>query len=124
MSADPKAVVRRMIEEVMNGGNLDAIDDLFAASLAEGARGWIAPFRASFPDVHMETVELVAEAERVVGRFRCSATNLGDWRGEPPTGRRFEDVDDVYFFTVVGGRITEAWGLEDTAARERQLGVR
>ena len=33
-----------------------------------------------------------------------------------------ESVDEVYFFRVVDGRITEAWGLEDTAARERQLG--
>ena len=124
MSADPKDVVRRMVDEVMNGGNLDAIDGLYAPALTAGAREWIAPFRASFPDVHMETVELVAEGTRVVGRFRCSATNLGEWRGEAPTGSRFDDVDEVYFFTVVDGRITEAWGLEDTAARERQLGLR
>ena len=124
MSDAPKDVVRRMIEDVMNGGDLDAIDTLFAPQLAAGAREWIAPFRASFPDVRMEIVDLLAEGERVAGRFRCSATNLGEWRGEPPTGRRFEDVDEVYFFRVADGGIAEAWGLEDTASRERQLGLR
>ena len=39
-----------------------------------GARRWIAPFRASFPDVRMEILELMPEKERVVGRSRCSGT--------------------------------------------------
>ena len=122
-ATDPKAVVRRLIDEVLNGGRLDAIDELYTAELASGARRWIAPFRESFPDVRMEIVELIAEGEKVVGRFRCSATNLGPWRGHPPTGRRFERVDEVYIFCVRDGRIVEAWGIEDTRSRERQLGL-
>jgi ubiquinone/menaquinone biosynthesis C-methylase UbiE/predicted ester cyclase len=121
--ADPKAVVRRLIEEVMNRGRLELIDELYAPDVAVGARRWIAPFRESFPDVEMEIVELIAEGEKVVGRFRCSATHLGPWRGRPPTGRRFDGVDEVSIFRVKEGRITEAWGLEDTRARERQLGL-
>jgi predicted ester cyclase len=117
-------IVVRLVEEVLNGGRLDVIDELFTPEQARVAQGWIAPFRESFPDVRMEIVELIAEDERVAGRFRCSATNLGSWRGEPPTGRRFEDVDEVYFFRVVDGRITDAWGIEDTVSRERQLGLR
>jgi predicted ester cyclase len=124
MSSDPKQTVVRLIDEVMNGGDLDAIEELCAPELAAAARGWIEPFRVSFPDVEMRIVELVAEGDRVAGRFKCSATNLGPWRGGPATGRRFEDVDEVYFFRVVDGRIAEAWGLEDTADRERQLGLR
>jgi predicted ester cyclase len=120
----PKGVVRRLIEEVVNAGRLDVIDELYTPEMAAGARRWIAPFLESFPDVQMEIVELIAEDDTVVGRFRCSATNLGPWRGDPPTGRRFERVDEVYILRVRDGRITEAWGLEDTAARERQLGLR
>jgi predicted ester cyclase len=122
-TADPKAIVRRLIDEVLNGGALEAIDELYARELARGARRWIAPFRESFPDVEMEIVELIAEGETVVGRFRCSGTHLGEWRGHPPTGRRFERIDEVYIFRVRGGRITEAWGIEDTRTRERQLGL-
>jgi predicted ester cyclase len=61
---------------------------------------------------------LVAEA-----RFLCSATHSGEWRGHAPTGRRFEDIDEVYFFRFADGRITDGWGIEDSLDRFRQLGV-
>jgi predicted ester cyclase len=121
--ADNKAVVGRLIDEVLNGGDLDLIDELYSAEMVAGARRWIEPFRVAFPDVQMETIELVAEGGRVAGRFRCSGTNLGPWRGGEPTGKRMQEIDEVYFFTVVDGRITEAWGLEDTAKRVKQLGL-
>jgi predicted ester cyclase len=121
MSEENKAVVRRLIDEVMNGGRLDLIDELYSPEIAEFARRWIAPFRVAFPDVEMRTVELVAEGDRVVGRFRCSGTHLGPWQGSQPTGRRMQDIDEVYFFTLREGRIAEAWGIEDSAKRLRQL---
>jgi steroid delta-isomerase-like uncharacterized protein len=123
MSSDPKQAVIRLIQDVINGGDLDLIDELYVAEMVDAARRWIAPFRDSFPDVEMRIVELIAEGEKVAGRFTCSGTNLGEWRGLPPTGRRFERVDEVYFFRVVDGRIAEAWGLEDTRSRLRQLGL-
>jgi predicted ester cyclase len=43
----------------------------------------------------MELVQLVADGDTVVGRFPCSATHRGEWRGHPPTGRRLEKVDEV-----------------------------
>jgi predicted ester cyclase len=118
-----KAVVRRLIDEVINGGQLDAVGELVAADLAADAAAWIAPFRRSFPDVRMRVVTLVADGDEVAGRFTCSATHLGDWLGHPPSGRRFEDVDEVYFFRLRDGLITDMWGLEDTADRLRQLGL-
>jgi hypothetical protein len=63
-----KAVVGRLVAEVLNGGHLEVVDELYAPELAGAARRWIAPFRASFPDVHME----IAEGDKVVGRFTCS----------------------------------------------------
>lgn len=122
-AGDSKAVVRRLIEQVINGGRLDLIEELYAPAMAASARRWIAPFLESFPDVEMEIVELIGEGEKIVGRFRCSATNLGAWRGQPPTGRRFERVDEVYIYRVHDGQITEAWGVEDNRSRERQLGL-
>jgi predicted ester cyclase len=118
-----KAAVRRLIAEVFNGGRLEVIDELYTPELAPAARGWIAPFRASFPDVHMEIVDLIAEGDKVVGRFTCSATHLGDWLGHVPTGRRFERVDEVTIFRLRDGRIAHAWSLEDTLSRLRQLGL-
>jgi predicted ester cyclase len=120
---EPKEIVRRLVDEVMNRADISALDDVYAPRLAAAARRWIEPFLASFSDVHMRIVQLVAEGETVVGRFTCSGTHTGTWLGHPATGRRFEDVAEVYFFRVVDGRIVRAWGLEDTYERLRQLGI-
>lgn len=106
----------------MNQGDLDVLDQLYAPRLAATARRWIEPFLHSFSDVDMRIVELVAEGEIVAARFSCSGTHTHTWLGHPATGRRFTNVAEVYFFRVVNGRITRAWGLEDTTDRLRQLG--
>jgi predicted ester cyclase len=118
-----KTVVRRLVAEILNGGHLEVIDELYTPELAPAARRWIAPFRAGFPDVHMEIVELIAEGDMVVGRFTCSATHLGEWLGQVPTGRRFERVDEVSIFQFRDGKIAHAWSLEETLERLKQLGL-
>ena len=121
--ATGKHLVRRLIDEVMNAGRLDVLDAIYTPETAVAARRWIEPFRVAFPDVHMEIVTLVAEGDVVAGRFRCSGTHLGPWRGREATGRRFRNVDEVYFFTIRDGRIGSAWGLEDDDRRRQQLGM-
>lgn len=116
-------VVRRLVNEVMNERRLDVLDDLCTPPMARRWRRWVAPFLASFPDMRMEIVQLVTEGDTVAGRFTCSATHMGDWRGHAASGGRFENVDEVYFFKFEDGRIAEAWGLEDTLDRMRQLGL-
>jgi predicted ester cyclase len=121
---DPnKALVRRLVDEVMNQGRLDIVDQIYSPAMAARARAWIAPFLESFTDVEMRVVELVAEGDRVVGRFSCSGTHVGPWRGHEPTQKRFTDVAEVYIFRFRDGRIVAAWGLEDTWHRMRQLGL-
>jgi predicted ester cyclase len=120
-SVDRKSIVRRFIDEAVNGGREERVDELFTSEMAGWVRDWFGAFRRSFPDVEMRTVALVAEGDTVVGRFACSATHQGEWRGHAPTGRRFEDVDEVYFFTFEGERISAVWGVEDSLDRFRQL---
>lgn len=124
MSAEQhKAVVRRLVTDVFNGGQMEVLDELYGSSLAGRARAWIGPFRDSFSDIEMEIVDLVAEGDTVAARFVCSGTHTSQWLGHPPTGRRFRRVPEVYFFEFTDGRISKAWGLEDTYRRLRQLGL-
>jgi predicted ester cyclase len=118
-----KALVERLVAEVVNRGGLELIDELFTPEMSDAAREWFGSFRSSFPDVRMGIVELVEEGDRVVGRFLCSGTHSGEWRGHAATGRRFEDVDEVYFFRIADGRISDGWGIEDSLARFKQLGL-
>jgi len=83
-AARNKATVRRLVDEVINDGRLEVIDELYALGLAASARDWIAPFLASFPDVRMEIIELIAEGDAVAAHFTCSATHTGPWLGHPP----------------------------------------
>ncbi len=49
MSAENKAVTRRIYEDVWNPDNLDVADEIFAS--AEGVKRYIAVFRVAFPDI-------------------------------------------------------------------------
>lgn len=71
----------------------------------------------------MEIVDLIAEGDRVVAHFKCSGTHRGEWLGVPATGRRFEQVDEIYIFAVRDGKLVSAVGVEDNLTRMRQLGI-
>jgi predicted ester cyclase len=90
MSAeDNKAVVRRLIEEVYNEGNLDVVDQLVApdifdhAAVPEHRHGvdgfkhvmeWVRPFSS---DVHYDIDDIISEEEKVGVRMTQSGTHTG-----------------------------------------------
>jgi predicted ester cyclase len=120
---ESKALVRRLVE-IVNVGDLEALDEVASGQIAEAARRWIGPFRDSVPDFRMEVRDLIAEGDKVVGYFKCSGTHRGEWRSIPPTGRRFEDVDEIYIFRVENGKLSSATAVvEDNLTRMRQLGI-
>jgi hypothetical protein len=41
----------------------------------------------------------------------------------PATGRRFENVDEIYIFRIRDARLVAAVGVEDNLNRLRQLGL-
>ena len=120
---DNKLLVRRLVQEAVSERNLDVLGEIAAREFAEVARRWVSPFQSAFPDFEMEIVDLIAEGEQVVARFRCSGTHLGEWLGVPATGRRFENVEEIYVFRVLGDKLVSALGVEDNLARIRQLGI-
>jgi predicted ester cyclase len=122
VSEQNKTLVRRMVDEAINGANMDVVDELFAPELAGAARQAFTSFRSAFPDWHEEITELVAEGDKVAARFRCSGTFRGEFMGIAPNGRR-QEVDEVFFLRIRDGRFVEYWGLEDNLTRLRQLDV-
>jgi predicted ester cyclase len=118
-----KRVVRRFVDEVVAPRNPDAVDELAAGEFAAAAKRWVSPFQSAFPDFRMEVIDLIAEDETVVGHFRCSGTHRGEWLGVPATGRRFENVDEIYIFKLRDGKLVSGLGVEDNLTRLRQLGI-
>jgi predicted ester cyclase len=118
-----RELVHRLVE-IVNERDFDAIDEVAVGQIAAEARRWVGPFLDSFPDFRMEVVEVIAEGDKVVGYFKCSGTHEGEWRGHAPTGRRFEDIDEIYVFRVEGGKLASAVvAVEDNLTRLRQLGL-
>jgi predicted ester cyclase len=118
-----RRLVHRLVE-IVNERRLDEIEEVAAGQVARAAARWIGPFARAFPDFRMEVVDVVAEAGKVAGYFRCSGTQLGEWQGRPPSNRRFEAVDEVYVFEVRDGRLVRAIvAIEDNLTRMRQLGL-
>jgi predicted ester cyclase len=116
----PKALVQRLVDEVINANQPDVLDEIATPALARTLRRAFTQFRAAFPDWHQEIIELVAEGPTVVARFRCTGTQRGPWQDLEPTGRTMR-IDEVYFFRIHDNRITRVWGLEDTWTRYQQL---
>ena len=94
-----KAVVRRLIEEVYNEDDLDAVDELVAPdvsnhpAVAEHQHGidsfkhvieWV---RDISPDGHYEIDDILAEGDKVAVRMRHSGTHTGSVRGIPPLAK-------------------------------------
>jgi steroid delta-isomerase-like uncharacterized protein len=127
-----KAVIRRLIEEVYNEGNLDVVDELMApdifdhAAVPEHQHGidgfkhvmeWVRQF--SF-DVHYDIDDIIAEGEKVAVRMTQSGTHTGAVRGISPTGKSFS-VDYVHWFRLANGKVAEMWAVRDDLTRLQQL---
>jgi predicted ester cyclase len=120
---DNKALLRRLAE-IVNERDFDAVSEVASGQVAREAARWVGPFAESFPDFRMEVVDVIAEADKVVGYFKCSGTHEGEWRGIAASGRRFENVDEVYIFRVRDGKLDSALAVvEDNLTRMRQLGL-
>lgn len=122
-AAENKAIVRRYIEEVLNGGQLGLVDELFAPSLQEQVKGIAADLRASFPDMRERIETLVAEGETVAAVWIFTGTQQGEFLGIAPTGRKVEIVGmSVYY--LESGRIVDDMAVLDLLGAARQLGAR
>jgi predicted ester cyclase len=77
VSEENKAMVRRLVEAINAEEEGAAVEELFTSRAARQAKSLFAEFRSAFPGWHEEIVELVAEGNKVAGRFKCSGTHRG-----------------------------------------------
>jgi steroid delta-isomerase-like uncharacterized protein len=118
-----KFVVRRFWEEVVNKGNLNVVNDVFAPDCVvhdpvfceiEGraaVREHVRNFRTLFPDISVSLeAQVDAEDSQVVTRWFATGTHTGKLGELPPfpTGQRV-DVWGMSLSRVTDGNIEEAW---------------
>lgn len=86
----------------------------------QGAREWAAGFLASFPDLNVAIVGAYAMDSLEVVEWRMSGTQLGEFDGIAPAGRRFV-VRGVTLLHVRDGRVIRCSDYWDRAVVRRQL---
>jgi steroid delta-isomerase-like uncharacterized protein len=126
-------VSRRLVAEVINGRNLDLIDELvtedyvyFDNSLGrfEGPaalKAIMAKSQHAFPDTVWTIEEQVSQGDILASRFTWSATHREDFDVLPATGKRMT-VTVISFDTFRDGRMQETRQFRDNLGLLRQLG--
>ena len=110
---DNTDVVRRYVEEVVNGASLRTLEDLVSAGYVfhcpdgdlygtDGARLNLSEMREAFPDLEMELKDTVSEGDRVSRRFILRGTHLGPFMGLPPTCKSVE-IPGMAIDRIAGG---------------------
>lgn len=119
-----KAVVRRYIEEVINDGNIDLIDTLFAPAMREKVKQFLTGGGdASFPDGREEIQHLVAEGNTVVAHWILRGTHRAPYLGIPATGKSIEMHGFSIYFLEDGQIVHDLMVMDNLDALE-QLGAK
>ncbi len=101
LAEENKAVIRRLIEEVYNQGNLDVVDRLVAPEVfnhpaapehqhgTDGFKHVIEWVRDIGLDTHYGIDDIISEGDKVAVRMTVSGTHTGTLRGIPPLANVF-----------------------------------
>lgn len=131
-----KAAIRRLYEEVVNKGNLDAMGEVLTYDVEvntsaiiedpepeygiERLKPAFVKMREAFPGLHATIEDLFGEGDRVVARVHFH----GHLPGEPdtPEGKRllWTSVD---VFRMYDGKVAEQFGSQDNVHLLREAGV-
>ena len=129
-----KAKVRRLVEQLVNKGDLAVVDEMFATNFVnrssatgitpdrEGIKQLITIFRSAFPDYHNVIKDMIAEGDRVAVRVMCRGTHRTEFMGIAPTGKLVE-FSAISIFRFAGGKVVERWNKTDNLGMLQQLGA-
>jgi steroid delta-isomerase-like uncharacterized protein len=136
--SDPKVnLLERWFEEVWNQGREAAIDEMAAADVVahglvdaggqeisgrEKFHQFWRGFRQTFPDIHIEVHDALADGDKVMVRCTVRATHLGEGLALPPTQKPVSFTGMVVA-RVQNGQLAEVWDNWDFLGLYQQLGA-
>lgn len=116
-----KQIVRRLIEEVVNTGNVALLADLVSADCVEtdgkvrivsgvtGMAEHVRAVRATYPDLVVTIARQIAEGEWVASVITARGTHAGEWLGMTPSGKTLVFAG-VNVDRIVDGKLVEHGG--------------
>lgn len=128
--ADPRSIVARFYDEVLNGKRLDLLDEIAASDFVEhgtppitgveGFRGFLAELAGGLPDVQLTVHDWIVDGDRVVARCVVTGTHRGELFGYAPTGKPITWTA-IHIWRVHDGRLAERWSEADVFGIFEQL---
>ena len=132
--ADRNSIMRNVIEEGLNKGNLSVFDEIQAPNFVfhsagsgdldrAGFKQFITAVRTAFPDFHAEMAgNVIGEGDTAAIRLHVTGTQQNEFQGIPPTNK-FIDMTEGLFFRYEGDKVVEEWQHINQLEMLQQLGV-
>ena len=122
------------ILEIWNKGRDSAIDELCAdnftfnypvpgaSSDKEGYKKTLRAYKNAFQGLTCDVIEMIADADKVVVRWKCTSSHKGPFLGIAPTGKELTTTG-ISILTFEGTKIVEEYAEMDMMGMFQQLGM-
>jgi steroid delta-isomerase-like uncharacterized protein len=118
-----KELVRRFFDERWNHGNLDVYDEMLAPNLnVKDYKEWAQNVHATFGNIQMTILDILAEDDQVALHWRVAATHRGDFLGVAATGKPVT-FQGIALLRVVDGKILDDIAYWDDLKILQQVGA-
>jgi len=126
-------VMQRAFDEIMEHGNVEAIDLLFARDFTghdtsggtfgrDEFREGVLAMLSAFSDRQVVLADQVIAGDKVATRWQATGVHSGAFNGIPATGCHV-NMTGISITRLAGGKIVETWEVTDDAGLLRQLGA-
>jgi predicted ester cyclase len=131
---EKKNIIRKYIEEVINTGNIDEIEEFISPNYTEihegkrypvgiiGAKEHIIGVRQTYPDLKLTVDQQIAVGDWVATCITAQGTHKGSWLGIKPTGKQVA-YTGVNIEKVENGKITEHGGAANLLLQLLEIGA-
>jgi predicted SnoaL-like aldol condensation-catalyzing enzyme len=129
-----KRITRRVLVELFENGNLEAIDELIDPEFVnheappsslqgpEGMKETITWLRGLWGPMRAEIEDEICEGDKVVARVTMHGRHVGEFLGQPPTGKEFA-TKQIHIWRLQDGMVIEHWSVRDDLGQALQLGL-
>ncbi len=118
--------------KVWNGNEIDNLNEILTSDFVchyltseewvgiDNSKEAISDWRTLFPDWHEEIVDIIQEKDKVVTRYKATATHTRTYEGIDSTGAKIE-IYEVSIYRVSDGKIAEQWAFPDDPSIKTQI---
>ena len=129
-----QSIVRRVLDEAFNRGNLAIVDELVAPNSISHHLSWgtpanrtglkqlIAMFRTAFPDLHCTIEDEIIQGDKTAAHWTMCGTHKGQFLGNPPTSKSIV-VQGMIYAHIENDQVIENYILIDQMGILQQLGL-